>query len=409
MKRKMKAPIRVAFTLIELLVVIAIIAILIGLLVPAVQKVRAAAGRAQCQNNLKQLGLACLNYESATKHLPTSGEGWIPGIGAASGNKYYDIQSTFTQLLPYVEQKAAYQKMNQGAFYNDANYPNNITGAMTNVPVYLCPSAEGVQPDPQGFGQTSYMAIAYCDIDPATGLRASATASLPNNQLIKQAGTLQLQGNVKDIYGFYCYNKKGAGLPTPQGSGGNTITNITDGTSNTVMIGEDSSYRNNVTVFPFQGTGAVDPASVYGGAGSSAFINPGGFRAINRWADSENGNGTSGPPQSDPGPNNFSGLIWYTGIATYNGPFVNQNAYPIGGGNPDPLSPQMVNGVPADCTWDQNNCGPNDELFSPHDGGANVVFADGHVAFLRQTIGNPMFRYLMLPSDGNVVDLSQGF
>src|SRR5438094_4424272 len=95
---------RLGFTLIGLLVVIAIIAILIGLLLPAVQKVREAAARSACQNNLKQLGLAIANYEGAYAKLPSPGE----GINPATLAKDYDTHSFFTYMLPYMEQQAAY-------------------------------------------------------------------------------------------------------------------------------------------------------------------------------------------------------------------------------------------------------------------------------------------------------------
>src|SRR6266853_836536 len=98
---------RRAFTLIELLVVISIIAVLMGLLLPAVQKVRSAAARAKCQNNLKQIGLAIQNYESA-RHIFPPGEvnaNFLPGQ-IASG---YSVR---VFLLPYIEQDALYKSIN---------------------------------------------------------------------------------------------------------------------------------------------------------------------------------------------------------------------------------------------------------------------------------------------------------
>jgi prepilin-type N-terminal cleavage/methylation domain-containing protein/prepilin-type processing-associated H-X9-DG protein len=137
---------RSAFTLIELLVVIAIIAVLIGLLLPAVQKVREAASRMKCSNNLKQLGLAVANYESTFKRYPPGEINGNWGGNMASG------YSVHVFLLPYIEQDNLCRSMNMMMPWND---PSNATALATPVPIFECPS-DYMNELPAGWAGTNY-------------------------------------------------------------------------------------------------------------------------------------------------------------------------------------------------------------------------------------------------------------
>jgi len=328
------------FTLIELLVVIAIIAVLIGLLLPAVQSAREASRRIQCTNNLKQIGLGIHNYFSSFDVLPPAGSVDISGNSTGSG-RVPQTASVHLRLTNYLEQRAVYDAYNFqiGDVLAGNSVPANTTVMSTSIPGYLCPS----DPNP---GTTLKLVIGYNAPVTTVNYAINGGTNRQNNGGSTNGVTWWLGGSTN--YGARV-----------------TLAGVTDGTSNTAAMSEWVKGKS--------GRNAPGLNLVYA---ISTYVNGGAQNDFNLCS-------RSNTPLWD-----FKGEYWTLQDSGRGGPYYH-------------VMPPNQTACAIDMSFGDVDTfiGPS----SSHPGGANVLILDGSVRFLKTTTALMTWNALGSRAGGEVI------
>ena len=353
------------FTLIELLVVIAIIAVLIGLLLPAVQSAREAARRIQCTNNLKQIGLGLHNYHSTYDTFP-------PGLYQQRNSSLTLVRnmdfSTLARMLPYVEQQSLYNAANFSiSCYNDPVGDRiNSTCTETRVSAFLCPS----DPLPTfDLWAGSSTPPADAPVAPGNNYFASIGSSL-------EFDDSQTGGPPNGVF-FYSPTGRTIGL-----------RDISDGSTNTIAFGEFRVGSGNTAIYSPQTDlvfyGVYPPGVT---RNTPQMVMPAGADAYQRWLV---GCTAALKTSSRGGHTVYNGQSWAYGIVAYSLGHILQ-----------PPNPPYVN-----CSVNGGGAGHNPgsiNMNSFHPGGANTLATDGSVKFLKNSTALAVIWALGSRAQGEII------
>jgi prepilin-type N-terminal cleavage/methylation domain-containing protein/prepilin-type processing-associated H-X9-DG protein len=375
---------RAAFTLIELLVVIAIIAVLIALLLPAVQSAREAARRAQCVNNMKQIGLSILNFESSNSYMPPSVDYLVPPYlpdtdPSTVGFPSQENAGNFTRCLPFMEQQNVYNQIN----FNEAAFDQN------NVP----PILGGPGSLYTGVGQCSaYSTVINAFICPSSPAPASINyyntcwsgfGNGSQNPIPNPPTEIWGRTDYFATPGFHGSLLQKLGFPNTSTTGGYANP---DSNSDTGTIC-DISTSNPTTGIVNTPIARVRIASITDGTSNTVMIAEGAARPV--------------------------GYNHARQIYNQNGP-VDGVINPVNGGGgawADPFSYAHLDGASADGIRGNGicliNCTSNNEIYSFHPGGANMLFADGSVHFFKESMDPRVVVYMITRAGGEVVSSDQ--